>query len=670
MQLIKLGAAVLNQTPMAWEQNKANILAAISKARDEGVGILCLPEMCVSGYGVEDSFHSPGMLEMAWRVVREILPATEGIIVTLGIPLLYRNALFNTACLAANGQVHGFVAKRFLAGDGIHYEPRWFKAWPSGVRAEVTLDGRSYPVGDIWFNCGGVRIGFEICEDAWVATRPGGHLAQMGCDVIVNPSASHFAFHKIDVRKRFVLEGSRAFCLSYVYSNLLGNESGRAVYDGGAIIASGGTMIAEGPRFSYSDMELTTATVDLHATRMNQARTSSFKPMMEGEPEHAIHVDFTFPDIHHSKPSAPLAAWERGAHVKEEEFSRAVALALFDYMRKSKSEGFVVSLSGGADSTATAALVALMVDFALRDIGMEQLRTRLGYSQRLSGCNSRAELIRELLLCAYQGTKNSSTTTREAARSVAAALGAEFMEFEIDAIVDSYTTMVENAIGRKLTWEKDDIALQNIQARVRAPGAWMLANLRNALLLATSNRSEAAVGYATMDGDTCGGVSPIAGIDKAYLIEWLNWLEMVGPQDIGPVPAVGAVTKLTPTAELRPLERAQTDEADLMPYPLLDAIERAAIRDKRTPIEVFRLLTSTHAQYDPLTLQKYIERFFNLWCRNQWKRERYAPSFHVDDESLDPKTWCRYPILSGGMARELEELREYVAQHVRSNAGE
>jgi predicted amidohydrolase len=99
MQLIKLGAAVLNQTPMAWEQNKANILAAISKARDEGVGILCLPEMCVSGYGVEDSFHSPGMLEMAWRVVREILPATEGIIVTLGIPLLYRNALFNTGVL-------------------------------------------------------------------------------------------------------------------------------------------------------------------------------------------------------------------------------------------------------------------------------------------------------------------------------------------------------------------------------------------------------------------------------------------------------------------------------------------------------------------------------------------------------------------------------------------
>jgi NAD+ synthase (glutamine-hydrolysing) len=121
---------------------------------------------------------------------------------------------------------------------------------------------------------------------------------------------------------------------------------------------------------------------------------------------------------------------------------------------------------------------------------------------------------------------------------------------------------------------------------------------------------------------------------------------------------------------LRPPDRTQTDEADLMPYPLLDAIERAAIRDKRTPIEVFRLLTSTHAQYDPLTLQKYIERFFNLWCRNQWKRERYAPSFHVDDESLDPKTWCRYPILSGGMARELEELREYVAQHVRSNAGE
>jgi NAD+ synthase (glutamine-hydrolysing) len=188
----------------------------------------------------------------------------------------------------------------------------------------------------------------------------------------------------------------------------------------------------------------------------------------------------------------------------------------------------------------------------------------------------------------------------------------------------------------------------------------MLTNLRGALLASTSNRSEAAVGYATMDGDTSGGISPIAGIDKAFLRRWLRWLETTGPQGIGPIPALHAVNAQEPTAELRPSAAGQTDEADLMPYELLDAIERAAIRDKRSPMEAFQLMQAQFPQYTAEQLLAWVERFFRLWSRNQWKRERYAPSFHVDDENLDPKTWCRFPILSGGYERELAELRQYV----------
>ena len=221
--------------------------------------------------------------------------------------------------------------------------------------------------------------------------------------------------------------------------------------------------------------------------------------------------------------------------------------------------------------------------------------------------------------------------------------------------------MIEGALGRPLSWATDDISLQNIQARVRSPGIWMLANLRNALLLSTSNRSEAAVGYATMDGDTSGGLAPIAGIDKAWLREWLRWLETDGPligEEGFAIPALAAVNRQAPTAELRPAERAQTDEADLMPYPLLDAIERAAIRDKQSPLEVFHVMRVQFPDIEPKQLAAWVERFFRLWSRNQWKRERYAPSFHLDDENLDPKTWCRWPILSGGFEQELAELRE------------
>ncbi|MEX1028198.1 MAG: NAD+ synthetase, partial [Candidatus Paceibacterota bacterium] len=102
----------------------------------------------------------------------------------------------------------------------------------------------------------------------------------------------------------------------------------------------------------------------------------------------------------------------------------------------------------------------------------------------------------------------------------------------------------------------------------------------------------------------------------------------------------------------------QTDEEDLMPYDILDQIERAAIRDKLGPRQVYQVLRLAHPKQSDEQLLAWLERFFRLWSRNQWKRERYAPSFHLDDENLDPKTWCRFPILSGGFERELRELGE------------
>jgi NAD+ synthase (glutamine-hydrolysing) len=659
MKLIKVSAAVLNQTPLDWDGNKARILAAIQAARAAGVTLLCLPEMCITGYGCEDAFLSPGLQSMASQVLREIVPETKGMIVSLGLPLLYHHGLFDVACLAADGKILGFTAKRFLAGDGIHYEPRWFKPWPSGHRGQVSVLDGDYPLGDIHYNCGGLKIGFEICEDAWVANRPGSELALRGVDVIFNPSASHFAFGKAEVRHRFVLEGSRAFGVSYVYANLLGNEAGRAIYDGGALIASGGKLLAAGPRFSFADYQLTSALIDVDATRMAQSRTGSFLPTLEAEAD-CVRAEFNFPQLVPEAEINTVADWEKGSYIKEEEFARAISLSLFDYLRKSRSCGFVVSLSGGVDSATVACLAAMGIEMGVRELGLEGFVRKLPYLARAKGAPSAGELVRSLLTCVYQATCNSSQTTRDAACGVASALGAEFIEWNVDDIVRQYSSIVSRAIGREITWENDDLALQNIQARVRAPGIWMLANLRGALLLSTSNRSEAAVGYATMDGDTSGGLSPIAGIDKAFLLRWLVWLEKQGPDGWRPIPELAAVNCQAPTAELRPLERCQTDEQDLMPYPLLDEIERAAIRDKYTPLEVYLRVRTRFAQYTAEQLALWVERFFRLWCRNQWKRERYAPSFHVDDENLDPKTWCRFPILSGGYERELAELREYV----------
>lgn len=652
MQLVKVAAAALNQTPLDWDGNQARIVRAIRAAKAQGAALVCLPELCIPGYGCEDAFHSRGTTLESWRILQEILPETQGIAVALGLPIMHRGVLYNAACMVVDGVILGLVAKRFLAGDGIHYEPRWFKPWPAGKHIQWKHDGHTYPLGDLLFEFGGLRVGFEICEDAWVPGRPGPELAAQGVDIILNPSASHFAFGKHEVRKQIVVDASRTFGATYVYTNLIGNEAGRVIYDGEALIASCGKLLAEGPRFGYDDVYVTSVVIDIDYVRMSHSRTT-YIPAVDDSLRAVVRAEVTLPPAEFANPAASQATvWPDPRFEKHEEFTRAVSLGLFDYLRKSRSRGFVVSLSGGADSAAITYLIAAMVDLACQELGLAGACARLGTPI----AETPRGLVEKLLVCVYQATANSGDVTREAARTIAGAVGAEFMLFDVEPLVRGYRSIVEGAIGRELRWDTDDIALQNIQARVRAPGVWMVANLRGALLLATSNRSEAAVGYATMDGDTCGGLSPIAGIDKAFLREWLRWVEATGPAGLAPVPELRVINVQQPTAELRPAEEAQTDEADLMPYPLLDAIERAAIRDKRTPNECMQVLAARFPQYERAQLVVWVKRFFRLWSRNQWKRERYAPSFHVDDQNLDPKTWCRFPILSGGFEHELARL--------------
>jgi len=653
MKRLRLGAGILNQTPLDWEGNTNRILESIQLARQKDVHVLCLPELCVTGYGCEDMFLAPHVWRTSWEMLHRIVPETDGMIVSVGLPMFVTNGVYNTACVMSHGRIAGFVAKQHLAGDGLHYEPRWFRAWPAETTSEFHADGHSWPIGDLLFDCDGVRIGFEICEDAWVAGRPGNRMAECGVDIILNPSASHFAFGKHEIRKRFVLEGSRSFGVSYVYANLIGNEAGRAVYDGGALIASGGDMIAAGPRFRFQETDVVAADVDVELTRTRRAGIHSMSAHVNEDVfDRIIPIPGKFVSV-----SSPLESpRELRTESKVDEFTQVIALALFDYLRKSRAWGFVVSMSGGADSSACAVLIRSMVERGIHDLGLEGFKARLSYIPNLSEAASPDALMHMLFAGMYQGTRNSSEVTRNAAEQVTRSVGGNYFEISVDEIVERYTVAIEHVIDRKLTWQQDDIALQNIQARTRSPSVWMLTNIRNALLLSTSNRSEAAVGYATMDGDTSGGLSPIAGIDKAFLREWLSIVEVKGSASVEPVSALQLVNSQQPTAELRPGEYAQTDEGDLMPYPLLDHIERLAIRDKFSPAEIMETLRREHPEYNVGQLTVWVRRFFTLWSRNQWKRERYAPSFHVDDKNLDPKTWCRFPILSGGFQYELAQL--------------
>jgi len=658
MQEIKVGSAILNQTPLDWEGNLKNIRSAIQQARREGIGLLCLPELALTGYGCEDAFHSPSMVRHALSELKSLIPETRGIAVNIGLPVFFENVLYNASAFLADGKIHGLVCKQALAGDGVHYEQRWFKPWPEGVVRKFPFEDTALPLGDLCFELGPYIVGIEICEDAWSASRPASRLVKQGVDIILNPSASHFAFGKLKIRQRILLESSRAYKVLYLFSNLNGLEAGRIIYDGGAMIAFCGEMIAEGKRFSFSPVNLLSATVDMDLMTLEKTKSLHSAPDLERDSQTPQTFSFSWPEAAEDSSPEPAPDWEASPFLKEEEFTRAVGLGLYDYMQKSKAKGFVISLSGGIDSGACALLIYYMLRQMKLELGKDEYQQRFEFLNdgKTSSFNP-DHLLAHLLTCVYQSTAQSGPQTLKAARTLAEKIGATFKHLDVEPLVKEYISMIEKTEKRSLSWEKDDLALQNIQARVRGPSVWLLANLKGALLLTTSNRSEAAVGYTTMDGDTCGGLCPIGGVDKNFLGEWMKWVQTQGPLHLGKIPEVKLITDQKPTAELRPAEQGQSDEADLMPYSLLEKIERAAIGEKQSPREILDSLSSKlGSQYKKEELVHFIKKFFTLWQRNQWKRERLAPSFHLDDKNLDPKTWCRYPILSGDFATEFKEL--------------
>ena len=669
MKLIKVAAAILNQTPRDWKGNKANILEAIRQANEQSVTILCLPEATITGYGMEDDYFCADVPQRAIRKLAEIVKETwtpvpaRGLIFCVGLPIRFNNTLYNAVATVVNGKVLGFTCKQHLAGDGIHYENRWFKPWPQGVVQTVNIPelGFEFKIGDIHFNIGGIKIGYEICEDAWVANRPGTVLATKGVDIYLNPSASHFSFGKLNTRRNFVVDGSRAFSATYIYANLVGNEAGRAVYDGGALIATGGSLVAAGKRFTYNNVLLTTAVVDVDNTRTSQVRTASFQPNIEKYNEGCINCEFNYPNVNEKLTINPVQEkWELSPDIKHEECVRALGLALMDYMRKSHTKGFTISLSGGADSAMVTYLCAMGIRAGVTELGYTKFIEKYCPHLKQHTFTYLSQLTRELITTAYQATAQSGEVTRNAAKKLAAALNVPHYEFDVEPMVQEYKKLGVIIKGSELNFQDNDITLQNLQARVRCPSIWMIANMKGTLLLTTSNMSEAAVGYATMDGDTAGSVAPIAGLPKVYIREFLAWVAYTGPNGFGPLTAMYDIVEQQPTAELRPASYKQTDEDDLMPYWLLHKIETLVVKNRQTPVEVYQSLKVLIDNYDNNQLIKDITKFFVLFSRNQWKRERYALSFHMDDHNLDPRTWCRTPILTGGYEEELEELAKFI----------
>lgn len=679
---VRVSAASVRTKIGDFSHNRHCIIGAITEAVEQQESdIILLPELVITGYGMLDFFSSPDFnscvvesLKCVVDIVKELGDKIDrDFMVALGLPVMVQGGqLFNgVALISSKDGLAGISCKKNLAIDGIHYESRWFRAWPKGVATYDDTYGCM--VGDLIVSLAGVRIGFEICEDSWVADRPARDLYDRRVDIILNPSASHFAAGKYEIREQFVKEGARAFGAAYVYSNLTGCEEGQAIYDAGCMIADQTGVIARGERFSFKDYSLTSSIIDVTANRV--IRNASSQAIPPHNDENCIALDFTFSRSKKVMSYDSLQAqWENDIYNSDLEVLYAGCLGTFDWQCVKGLHGSVVSLSGGADSALVVGFEYLSHVTAFHELGLQQYKSRLlesgqggrevketikslAYSEEFDAWLSK-KLIPLLLTTVYQATDNSSEATAGAAQAIADNVGSTHHYWSIQREVESFKSKLPSLDVDSLV---DDKPIQNIQARLRMPGAWLLANVEKKALLCTSNLTEAWVGYVSLDGDSAGIRAPISGIFKTRVLR-LNRLIASGFKlNNGKViclPAFDDVNNLKPSAELRKEE--QTDEDDLMPFPLLEAIISANVKEHRMPAGILEklVITKQFESYSVKNLAENIKKAFILFSVSQVKRHKSAAGFQMEIESVDPKTYSRAPLMNHWLSHQLEKLNE------------
>ena len=667
----------INQTVGDWTGNQRRIETALDEAKNRGAKLIVFPEMCCPGYSLGDRLLMRGTLLRSWQMVEELKHKAEDCVVVVGLPVMHRDVIYNVAAVLSNGKIWGLVPKENLATGDVEYENRWYAGWPrERVQEYHTPFGEHIPMGGLLFWAKGLgRFAIEICEDGWKGIRPGSIYALAGAHIIANPSASWFSLGKHRIRRHMVEQISREDHCGYLYTSLMGCDATKLVFDGSSFIAMSGDIVLEGRRFVFdSDYEIIDSILDISWLERVRAEEGSWRQQSEqllagkyGVIPPEIVLDGYFPTATEVKtpslywrsnapttidPSLqylvdggliPRLQWQDIAHV---ELELGLSMALREYIKKCGVRMIALALSGGRDSTMCAVLVDRMLCYDNPHMNKEQ----------------RKQMMRSTLVTAYMGTENSGNHTRRAAKELAAELGALHYDGTIQQALDAQLQTFQQMTGIHMTWEEErfDIPLQNVQARLRGNLIWMVANVHNALLLTTSNKSEAAVGYATMDGDTSGGLAPIADVPKSLVIEWLDWANQFHAYK-----GIETVVSVPSTAELRPPSAAQTDEDDLMPFVILDQLMYNFVQLGQEPLEMFLALwPSVQELYEnkPHAFVEHIALFIKKICFAQWKRERFAISFRVTSFDLDPKTGFRFPPVQAPFREEMQELRNYVTE--------
>ncbi len=560
MRTLRLALAQVNATVGDFEGNVAKVLDGVEQAREQKADLVAFPELFLPGYPPEDLLLKPSFIRANEQALEKVAGQVQGITAVVGFAHLDGD-LYNAAAVCADGGVKGIYQKHFLPTYGVFDEDRYFKK------------GTAAPV----FVVAGVNVGICICEDIWYPSGPAEWESKAGAEVIVNINGSPYRTGIDDFRQRMLATRAADYVVALGYVNMLGGQD-ELVFDGASLVFDAdGKLVASSPGFE-EDLLVVDIDVDavarerLHDPRMRKVSTapeaiSTPEIFVSGEraPHTEIRASSVAPDL-----------------TEDEEVYRALVLGTRDYVRKNGFEQVFIQLSGGIDSSLTAAI-------AVDAIGPESV-TGVVMSSRFSSEHSRTdafELGRRL------GIKTLDISIRDPHNSIFRAL----------------QHYVQGQPG-------EDVAWQNIQARIRGIFIMGMTNARpGSIALTTGNKSELATGYATLYGDMAGGFAVLKDVPKTMVYRLSRWRNRDGeviPQNIIDKP---------PSAELKP---DQLDQDSLPPYEILDAILESYVEEDRSLEEIVA------EGFD----REVVARVIRMVDTNEYKRRQSPPGPKVTSKAF------------------------------------
>ena len=559
---MRLALAQIDTVVGDLDGNRERILARLEEAREGGADLVLFPELAVTGYPPEDLLLRPGFLKAAAHTLDEIAGATNGIAALVGTPHLDRD-LFNACAVCVDGEVKAIYRKQFLPNYGVFDEDRYFQP------------GR----GLVLLRCGETLVGPTVCEDIWQPGPPATDLAIAGAHVVANISASPFHVGKGAEREEMLATRARDNSCWIAFVNAVGAQD-ELIFDGQSLVLDeNGEVVVRGPAFEEAlllvDVDATTAV----ARRLRDARRRALARALRELPDPPV-VDVPL-GSEAGRMVLPTVAEPLG---ELEEMRLAIELGLRDYAGKNGFTDVVLGISGGIDSALTAALAA-------EALGPKHV------------------------VCISMPSRFSSAATRRDARTVAESVGARYLEIPIDPIVTAFDAALADAFAGT----EPGVAEENVQARARGVIVMALSNKFGWLALATGNKSELSVGYATLYGDMAGGFALLKDVYKTDVFRLARHLNERAGREL--IPA--SVLERAPSAELRP---DQLDEDSLPPYAELDEVLEAYVELDSSREEL------TSDGFDP----DVVERAVAMIDRAEYKRRQAAPGV-----KLRPKAFGR-----------------------------